>query len=836
MAPRITIMSAAPGVTSGATTETFTVVEDDTDKSNLTEEEHSDHVLLKMTKVIKGKHTITDVTVVDDTPTNIGSSSDIEYFDIEKLGNNDNTEDTIRFALSDFHDDFQIRTSEAGSEDRLVFTDVVSHSVSGSTTYINYMGQDGVMHTVQVMDTDAEIILVPAGDGTVHGTAVNDTIDIGFVDAQGDENDGTSDVIVETGVGYDTITTGSGNDTIRAGSENDIVNSGAGNDTIHGDAGDDWVQAGAGEDTIYGGAGGDILQGGDGADELHGGSGSNTLWGEKGDDTFIGGEGADRMYGAEGQDTVDYSGSGAAVHVDLGGNTTSGGDADNDQLFSVDGIIGSDYDDTLVGFDDQLLTGDGAYTNEFYGGRGDDTLDGKRGDDILHGEAGDDTFIIEDWAGNDEIVGGETEENNGGDRIDATAVTNDLTVTMTSAEDGTIFDGHDTTQFSEIERVDLGAGDDTVTGSNQGDRINTGAGNDHIDGGAGDDVIDAGDGDDTMLAGYGLDSYIGGAGRDTMDIASSVMSGVSFEVSVDNQGDGEDEFGNTYDGVEHFVAGETSGIDKIILKDTVSDRSTIADLEDVATGTFEHNNGTVVQFGGAGQPKLSDILANPNAAGTVHITGGDEDGRIGAISFAGFEEVEFEIMCFLRGTMIATTRGEVAVEDLSVGDLVQTMDHGLQAIRWIGQREVLAKGAHAPVIIAPGVLGNARALGVSPQHRILLRGWQVDLHFAESEVLVPAIHLVDGENVRRQHGGRAQYYHILFDNHEIIYSDGVASESFHPGKRAIAGCCDAVREEIFDLFPELRGDMNSYGDAARMTIKGYEARMLSNSYGLGHLT
>ena len=106
-------------------------------------------------------------------------------------------------------------------------------------------------------------------------------------------------------------------------------------------------------------------------------------------------------------DVVDYSASGAGVSVDLSTNTVSGGDAANDTITGgIDGIIGSDWNDTLIGFD-----GQGAdYTNVFYGGDGDDLLDGRGGDDSLFGGDGNDTIIggtgadlIDGGAGDDVI-------------------------------------------------------------------------------------------------------------------------------------------------------------------------------------------------------------------------------------------------------------------------------------------------------------------------------------------------------------------------------------------------------------------------------------------------
>ena len=78
------------------------------------------------------------------------------------------------------------------------------------------------------------------------------------------------------------------------------------------------------------------------------------------------------------------------------------------------------------------------------------------------------------------------------------------------------------------------------------------------------------------------------------------------------------------------------------------------------------------------------------------------------------------LICFARGTMIRTPEGERRIEHLRQGDLVVTLDSGIQPIRWIGSRTVRASGAQAPVRFARGTIGNDRDLLVSPQHRMLL--------------------------------------------------------------------------------------------------------------------
>lgn len=185
------------------------------------------------------------------------------------------------------------------------------------------------------------------------------------------------------------------------------------------------------------------------------------------------------------------------------------------------------------------------------------------------------------------------------------------------------------------------------------------------------------------------------------------------------------------------------------------------------------------------------------------------------------------IPCFTPGAMIATAQGERAIEDLKIGESVFTRDHGLQPIRWIGQRRVAALGALAPIRIRPSVIeGLTKSLLVSPQHQMLFTGARAELLFGESEVLVAAANLVDGKAVTREMRATIDYLHIMFDQHEVIYANGVPTESFHPGQQGVDGLDEAAREDMFQIFPELRADLSTFGDTARMCLRSYEAELL----------
>ena len=218
----------------------------------------------------------------------------------------------------------------------------------------------------------------------------------------------------------------------------------------------------------------------------------------------------------------------------------------------------------------------------------------------------------------------------------------------------------------------------------------------------------------------------------------------------------------------------------------------------------------------------------------------DEDAHAGAhpppnghrLSFAGRgigpagqEEVE-TVVCFTRGTMIATPHGPRAIEDLASGDRVLTRDHGPRPVRWIGRQTVEACGSLAPVTIRAGALGNDRELRVSRLHRMLVSGWRAELMFGEPEVLACAGHLVDGETIFVAEGGEVEYVHMLFDGHEIVTANGAPAESFHPGEQGVGWMEEAAREEIFAVLPQLRAARDGFGPSARTSLKAFEARAL----------
>ncbi|QPM89803.1 Hint domain-containing protein [Pseudooceanicola algae] len=447
-------------------------------------------------------------------------------------------------------------------------------------------------------------------------------------------------------------------------------------------------------------------------------------------------------------------------------------------MATEDTINGTSNNDTLVGGsgNDEINAYNGQ--DRLYGGSGDDELYGGDGEDLLYGGHGDD--FISAGSGRDSIA--------------------------------------------------AGAGDDTVDGGDGEDFIYGGSGDDDLTGGRGQDTIYGGRGDDVLNDGdegnHSVDSFYGGSGDDTI-------------YSTGNQdtlygGEGSDRFVVVADG-QNFnnltVYGGDSGSG-----------------EEGGRGEGGRGEGGCGEGGSSEENvlDLSQIYANYSNVQIIYESGNasSEDGRIliksggnelGRINYSNIDRI---IICFAPGTLIATIRGEVPVEDLQPGDRIITRDNGMQELRWIGSRrltphELTLAPELRPVRIRSGALGRGlptRDLLVSPNHRMLIRSDRASLLYEESEVLIAAKDLVGTPGIERVDDASVTYLHLLFDQHEVILANGAWSESFQPGDYSMKGLGKDQRKEIFYLFPELNkaGALQEYS-SARRSLKKHEVKVLRAS-------
>ena len=348
--------------------------------------------------------------------------------------------------------------------------------------------------------------------------------------------------------------------------------------------------------------------------------------------------------------------------------------------------------------------------------------------------------------------------------------------------------------------------------------------------GSNDDLIEAYGGDDSVDAGLGDDTVYGGAGDDT------IHGGTGNDVMFGGSGDDIfvlDPATNGNDVITDFNIGNTGAIDD-------GDQSN-NDFADLSAHYNQENYDAAVAAGDIDpnviQNPLQWMRADQDDDGIlndIHAWGAGNSLRIenggSAVASSDLTWDNTNVICFVSGTLIATKSGLVQIEDLSPGDMVLTRDNGFRPVRWIGSTKRAATGKVAPVLIPEGTLGNTRDLKVSPNHRMLLKGAEVELIVGHSEVLVAAKHLVDGAHIRQVEGGTVEYWHILFDNHEIILAEEAWSESFHPGKEGLGTLCEETRAEILELFPGMSAEtLAAAKTTARTTLKSYEAALLRAS-------
>lgn len=327
----------------------------------------------------------------------------------------------------------------------------------------------------------------------------------------------------------------------------------------------------------------------------------------------------------------------------------------------------------------------------------------------------------------------------------------------------------------------------------------------------------------------------------TLTLTIPVNAGVvnSIRIGVADQGD------SAYD-TNLLIAGDSLQTTLVAMDDSTTmyaNGNRIVDVLDNdinttgGTLTITHINGVAVTVGSiVTLPSGEAVMLN--ADGTLTVIGDADTDEIsftyGIESSTGATDIGIvtvdTIPCFVAGTMIRTPDGEVAVETLQAGDMVMTHDNGAQPLRWIGQRTVQAKDSFAPVRIKANTFGTHRDLLVSPQHRVLIRDSLAELLFGDSEVLVAAKDLVNDASVRIVEGGDVTYVHLLFDQHEVIFSEGLTTESFLPGPQTSHAFEQDIVDEICALFPEIDPDTGlGYSPSARRTLRGFEARILAKS-------
>ncbi|MFT6532481.1 MAG: Ca2+-binding RTX toxin-like protein [Limimaricola cinnabarinus] len=697
-----------------------------------------------------------------------GSSGWIQFLDENKVPTGErldfyNIENFLKDPQSNHAPDAQDDTATTG-RDMAVTIDVLANDSDPDGDPLRVTEARASRGEVVIND-DGTLLYTPEPgfDGDV-------TIDYAIADDRGGVDNASVALRVTCQAGPDGIVSGTmGDDLIDLAYDGDPDGDRIDNgDAILGDDApdDDRVEANGGNDTVLAG---------NGDDEVYGGAGDDTLHGETGDDRLFGGEGRDTLFGGTGDDTLDGGAGNDELFAGRGRDVIHGGDGD-DVIDSSDGDREADFDRFDNPYPGIGLTPD----PDVFDDR--DTVYGGAGNDTIH--TGDDRDTIFGGTGNDTIDAGIDDDRVLGDEGDDTLTGGEGNDTIFGGEGNDVIHGGLDPRFPDSlnirndegdrltdngqDELYGGEGDDTIFGQDDDDKLFGGAGDDRLDGGIDNDTIFGGAGNDTIIGGQGVDRLFGDDDRD-------LFTG----------GNGGDQ-----------VTGGEGGDDYDTLDLTGADVDRIEyTSEDREDGIVYFKDGTQMQF----------------------------------------EEIENVVPCFTPGTVIGTPRGERLVEELREGDRIITRDNGIQEIRWVGHKQVgpqqfLTSPHLKPVMIRAGALGNGlpeRDMMVSPNHRVLLSGDRAQLYFEDSEVLAAAKHLVGSNGIHTVEVPRTSYIHFMFDRHEVVLSNGAWTESFQPGDHSLKGIGTEQRDEIFELFPELRGRAGIDGyRSARKALKRHEARLM----------
>ena len=423
---------------------------------------------------------------------------------------------------------------------------------SGTKVIDGGTGSDSVGFTYFASGPNSRIVLSLAIEGSAQSVLL-----------------GSTDTISVTLTSVENASGSGGNDQLTGNALANVLTGYSGNDTLMGAAGDDTLigdgpafDASVGNDNLDGGVGNDHLIGGYGDDILDGGADNDWLEGGAGNDILIGSAGTDALDGGAGIDMASYSTATGAVQLNM-----ATGDG-TDTLIGIEGLIGSNFNDTLTGdAADNILEG-GLGNDTINGGMGSDTasyagatsavtvslaiagaqntvaegsdtlvsienLSGSAFNDHLTGNAG--ANILTGGLGNDTLDGGGGPDTLVGGLGNDTYVTDGLDTIVENSSEGT-----DTIQSSVdfsltgnliyVENLTLVGSALNGTGNPFNNTITGNANANVLDGSSGNDNLSGGAGDDLLIGGLGDDFLDGGAGNDTISYAG-IIGGVTVDLS-----------------------------------------------------------------------------------------------------------------------------------------------------------------------------------------------------------------------------------------------------------------------------------------------------------------
>jgi hypothetical protein len=206
--------------------------------------------------------------------------------------------------------------------------------------------------------------------------------------------------------------------------------------------------------------------------------------------------------------------------------------------------------------------------------------------------------------------------------------------------------------------------------------------------------------------------------------------------------------------ITSFVAGDTIWLPNVpTTLDSVPTTATYDAADQMLTLSLGGPASITIDLAGSGLTAANSVLVNADANGGIDL-----------------------VTCFDAGTRIATPRGDVPVEDLRAGDLVQVhLGETAQPVVWVGRRHLDCRRHPTPrqawpIRIRAGAFGAGhpyRDLWLSPDHAVYA-----------NDVLIPARHLVNGSTIEQIEVDSIDYYHVELPRHDVLLANGLAAESF----------------------------------------------------------
>ena len=299
--------------------------------------------------------------------------------------------------------------------------------------------------------------------------------------------------------------------------------------------------------------------------------------------------------------------------------------------------------------------------------------------------------------------------------------------------------------------------------------------------------------------------YVGGTSVEFIEISVPKGTDVSGYSVVVYNNDGT--VAHTYS--LGTVQSTSGGNDVYVLNSATDGYADIANGQAIAliddVGTVDQ----FVSFGGAtviatSGPAAGETSTSVGSAGFGESLQSDDGG---ASYFTQTSLNPGTVPCYAPGTLIDTPDGPRAVETLRPRDLVLTLDHGPQPIRWLRSGDHPLDGVAAdgkPILIAAGALGSglpAHDLIVSPQHRILVGGGGQLTRFFDAEVFAPAKALTGLPGIRHMEGkSQITWIHFACERHEVVRANGCLSESMLLGPMVLGGLTRAERRVLRHRF------------------------------------